>query len=205
MKEHLQPWYDRWLKANHGTDLSYVPKNSRGEPSLEQVHFVRDYLSGILWADVPYDKRGPAPPRDTCKETGFVIGEHTSKSVRLPVYSLERPDLGIQFVLRDNYHDWNVSVLSEKPITTDLRGFELDYSRDEDLKRFPNGYKPGSAWGYCYFQGFPEEVQFGPFKENPCKFSLCIGNDYSVHNFIWLIMRDIRGISPWRKQPCLSG
>jgi hypothetical protein len=200
MKIPMQAWYDKWLLEHKDTNLIYVPKNSKGEPSLNQVHFVRDTLASIMWADVPYDKRpNEPPPRVNCKESCFVIGEHTSKSVRLPAYSLERPDLGIQFVLRDNYHDWNLSVLSEKPITTDLRGFELDYSRDEDRKRFPNGYRPGSAWGYCYFQGFPEEVQFGPFSENPCKFSLCIGSDYSVHNFIWLIMRDIRGVGPWGK------
>lgn len=200
MKVHLQPWYDRWLKSHEGTDLIYVSKNARGEVSLPQVHFVRDNLCGMLWADVAYDKRGPAPPRDTCKETCFVVGEHTSKSVQLPVYSLERPDLGLQIVLRDNYHDWNVSVITEKPLNKDmLRGFELDYSRDEDRKRFPNGHKPGQSWGYCYFQGFPEEVQFGPHSENPNKFSLCIGSDYSVYTFIWLVMREIRGVGPWER------
>jgi hypothetical protein len=201
MKIPMQAWYDRWLKANQDTNLVYVPKNSRGEPSLHQVHFVRDTLASIVWADVPYDKRpNEPPPRETCKETCFVIGEHRSKSVSLPVYSLERPDLGIQFVLRDNYHGWNVSVLLEKPLSDGwniLKGFELDYSRDEDRDRFKDGYKPGSSWGYCYFQGFPEEVQFGPYMEDCRRFSLCIGSEYSLHTFIWLIMRDIRGVGPW--------
>lgn len=197
MKIPMQAWYDRWLKANQDTKLSYVPKNSRGEPSLHQVHFVCDTLADIVWADVPYDKRpNEPPPRETCKETCFVIGEHRSKSVSLPVYSLERPDLGIQFVLRDNYHDVNVSVISEKPIATDLRGFQLDYGREEDRQRHKNGYKGGS-WGYCYFQGFPEEVQFGPYSENKSRFSLCMGSDFNVYTFIWLIMRDIRGVGPW--------
>jgi len=201
MKIPMQAWYDKWLKANQDTNLVYVPKNNRGEPSLHQVHFVRDTLASIVWADVPYDKRpNEPPPRDTCKETCFVIGEHKSKSVSLPVYSLERPDLGIQFVLRDNYHDWNISVLSEKPITTDLRGFELDFS-ESDKKRFAERgpWTPGGSWGYCYFQGFPMEVQFGPFSQNPSRFSLCIGGEYSVHNFIWLIMRDLRGVGPWER------
>ena len=200
MKVHLQPWYDKWLKAHEDTNLSYVSRDHRGQAQLHQVHFVRDTLCGMLWADVPYDKRGNAPPRDTCKETCYVIGEHTSKSVPLPVYSLERPDLGVQIVLRDNYHDWNVSVMLEKPLPDlgeVLEGFELDYSREEDRKRFPDGYTPGHSWGYCYFQGFPEEVQFGPYSENPRKFSLCIGGEYSLHTFMWLLMREIRGVGPW--------
>jgi hypothetical protein len=200
VKVHLQGWYDRWLKDPNNTNRRYVPVDSRGEPSLHQLHFVRDTLCGMLWADVPYDKRETEAIRENCKVTAFVIGEHTSKSVQLPVYSLERPDLGLQIVLRDNYHDVNLSVISENPIDEDtLRGFELDYGRDEDRKRFPNGYKPGQSWGYCYFQGFPEEVQFGPYSEDPRKFSLCIGSEYSVYTFMWLIMREVRGVGPWAR------
>jgi len=199
MKVHLQGWYDEWLKDPDNTNRRYVPVNSRGEPSLHQLHFVRDDLCSILWADVPYDKRENESIRTNCKVTGFVVGEHTSKSVNLPVYSLERPDLGIQFVLRDNYHDWNVSVVSEKPIETDLRGFELDFS-DSDKKRFESEpWRPGHSWGYCYFQGFPEELQFGPYSQDQRKFSLCIGSEYKVWTFLFLILRDIRGVGPWKR------
>lgn len=191
MKEHLQPWYDRWLEEHRaGTDLIYA--GPKGDPGLDQVHFVRDYLAGLFWADVPYEKRQPALPRDDCKETTYVIGEHHSKSVRLPVFSLERPDIGLQIVLRYNFYDWNVSVISEMPIDgNELRGFELDYD-DEGRKRFPNGYTPGRSWGYCFFQGFPEEVQFGPFSESPRKFSLCITSPYMLFTFVYLLMRDRR-------------
>lgn len=191
MREHLQPWYDKWLTEHKDTNLIYVSRNRDGV-YLSQVHFVRYSLAGLFWADIPYDKRNPAPPRDTCKETALVIGEHTSKSVRLPVYSLERPDIGLQIVLRDNYHGWNVSVISETPITTDLRGFELDYRDEDDRKRFPDGYIPGWSWGYCFFEGFPTDVEFGPFSENPRKFSLNIGSDYQVYTFVYLLMRDLR-------------
>lgn len=199
MKIPMQAWYDRWLKANQDTNLVYVPKNSRGEPSLHQVHFVRDTLAGIVWADVPYDKRpNEPPPRETCKETCFVIGEHTSKSVSLPVYSLERPDLGLQIVLRDNYHDWNISVLSEKVISAEvLRGYSLDFNESDKERFAKEPWKPGRSWGYCYFQGFPEEIQFGPHSQNQNRFSICLGGEYSVYTFVWLIMREIRGVGPW--------
>lgn len=193
MREHLQPWYDKWLAEHRETDLIHVGRNARGEASLPQVHFVRDNLAGLFWSDVPYASRAAAPPRTDTKETAYVIGEHSSKSVRLPVYSLERPKLGIQVVLRDNQHDWNVSVISDTPIATDLHGFELDYSRDDDRKRYPNGFRSPGSWGYCYFQGFPDEVKFGPFSENPCKFSLCVNGDYDVYTLLWLLMRDRRG------------
>jgi hypothetical protein len=200
MREHLQPWYDKWLADHKETKLiyvrRYVGRNARGEVTLPQVHFVRDVLAGLFWAGVPYEQRAAAEPRNNCKETAYVIGEHTSKSVRLPVYSLERPDLGLQVVLRDNYHDWNVSVISETPITTDLRGFELDYFRKEDRERYPDGYRPGGSWGYCYFQGFPREVQFGPYSENPRRFSLCIEDTYQMYTFLRLILRDRRAAVP---------
>ena len=191
MKEHLQIWYDAWLAEHRKTDLIYAnPEN----PQLKQVHFVRDHLSSVVWADVEHDKRPKAsPPREDCRESAFVIGEHHSKSVRLPVYSIERPDLGIQFVARDNYHDWNVSVISEKPIETDLRGFKLDFS-ERDRERFPNGYPKGSgmSWDYCFFQGFPKELQFGPYSEDKRRFSMCVMSDHDLHTLVWLIMRDRR-------------
>lgn len=197
MKVHLQGWYDLWLNNPDNTNRRYVPVNSRGEPSLHQLHFVRDNLCGMLWADIPYDKREKESTRDS-KVTAFVVGEHSSKSVQLPVYSLERPDLGLQIVLRDNYHDWNVSVISEKPIPPEvIRGFQSDFSEDEKKKFEKEPWRPGYSWGYCFFQGFPEELQFGPYSQNPRKFSLCIGSEYSLYTFVWLIMREIRGVGPW--------
>lgn len=190
----MQAWYDQWL-AEHkdpANDLIYS-KNSRGEPTLNQVHFVRDDLSSVFWADRPYAERSQEPePRIDCKETCYVIGEHRSKSVRLPVFSLERADLGIQFVMRFNYYDWNVSVISERPIVTDLRGFVLDFS-DDDRKRHPGGYRYGS-WGYCYFQGFPEDKQFGPYvgkAGSTRKFSTYMTTNYQLYTFVYLIMRDL--------------
>lgn len=201
MKVHLQTWYRKWLDAHSDTNLIYVSRNSRGEPSLHQVHFVRDTLCGMLWADVPYDKRkdtGDGHDKETC----YVIGEHTSKSVPLPVYSLERPDLGLQIIARDNYHDWNVSVITEKPLSDGwniLKGFQLDFP-ESDKKRFESEpWRPGRSWGGCYFQGFPEEVQFGPYSKDCRRFSLCMGGEYSLHTFLFLILRDLRGVGPWER------
>jgi len=187
-KEHLQPWYDKWLEEHADTDLIYT--RSGGKIQLSQVHFVRDQLSAVFWQGIPRKDRPPAPPRDGCKQTAFVIGEHHSKSVRLPVYLLERPDLGLKVVLRDNYHDWNISVVSETPVEADLRGFVLDYRDEEEQEKFRDGYKPGRYWGYCFFQGFPDKYWFGPYSENPRKFSLYNSSDYITYTLVWLLMRE---------------
>lgn len=200
MRVHLQGWYDKWLKDPEMTNRRYVPVNSRGEPTLHQLHFVRDHLCGMLWADIPYDKREKELTRTDCNVTAFVIGEHSSKSVNLPVYSLERPDLGLQIVLRDNYHDTNVSVISEKPIPAEvLRGYQLDFSKSDKERFEKEPWRPGRSWGYNYFQGFPEEVQFGPHSLDQRKFSICLGGEYSVYTFVWLILREIRGVGPWER------
>lgn len=194
MRAPLQGWYNKWLDAHQETDLLYVSRDKDKRAYLAQVHFVRDRLSGVLWADKKYDERpNEPPPREDCKVSAWVIGEHHSKSVCLPVYSLERPDLGIQFILRDNYYNWNVSVIAEKPITTDLYGYVLDFSVDEKKSGGKaESFRPGDYWDYCYFEGFPDEYRFGPFSLDPRKFSLTVGSDYALYTLIFLIMRDLR-------------
>lgn len=173
MNHHLQPWYDAWLTEHASTDLRYVSRTADGQPYLHQVHFVRDVLASLMWADVPYNKRPRSHPREDCKETALVVGEHRSKSVRLPVYQIERPDLGLAITLRDNYHDWNVSIVQERA-TADLRGFPVD-----------------STSG-CFFQGFPDDRRFGAYAANPLRFSMCLYSAYEVYTLVWLLLRDLR-------------
>lgn len=187
-RQHLQPWYDEWLSEHRETDLLYVNRNARNEPSLAQVHFVRDTLGGLFWSDIPYDARPIATPRAS-KESAWVIGEHRSKSVRLPVYSLERPDLGLQVVLRDNYYNWNVSVVSEIPVAASiLEGFRLDFTSEDERAK----YRPGDYWDYLFFEGFPSDLMFGPHSLNARRFSIAIGNEFALYTFCWLLLRDRR-------------
>lgn len=74
---------DKWLEGRGGT-------------VYQQANFVRDNLlplvgHGLDWEDYA---RG-------C----FVIGEHTSKQIILPVYEMCREDLGLRLVMRNNFHD----------------------------------------------------------------------------------------------------
>lgn len=189
MREFLQTWYDAWLREHADTDLIYARyRSSSPSVGLDQVHFVSDRLSCLMWSGVDYDERGVEPSRPDCKATAMVVGEHKSKSVRLPVYSLERPDLGLQIVLRDNYYNWNVSVLSEIPVEADLRGFETDFSSAEERDR----YRIRGLWGCCFFEGFPDELRFGPFSMDCRKFSLCVSSDYELYALVRCLMT-------WRK------
>jgi len=187
---HLQEWYDEWCIEHRDTDLLFG-RSSDGRARLSQVHFVRDNLAPLFWLGVPYEDRLNAPPpRDDCKVSAVVIGEHHSKSVRLPVYMLERADLGLKLVLRDNFYDWNVSVVSIEPVApAGMRGFPCDFTK-RDCERFPQGHIAGRSWGYCYFQGFPDAYTFGPYVENAQAFSFWTGDDYQLYAFLWRLIHD---------------
>lgn len=196
MKEHLQKWYNNWLDEHENTDLLYVNKTGGGEPYLSQVCFVRDELAGnLLWGDVPWKDRPEyeLEPDWTKKVGAYVVGEHTSKSVRLPVYLLERPDLGFKMVARYNFYDWNISVQSEKPITAGLQGFVTDYPNEANREKYKDGYDGHGYWGYLYWQGFPDEYKFGPWVENPRQFSTYVGSDYRLYTLLFLLLRNLRG------------
>lgn len=200
MKVGLQAWYNAWREKYQGSDHLYVARRQDGSVWSHQIEFVRDTLAKLFWGDVKYDDIPCEPePCPRHKVTAWVIGEHLSKSVMWPVYSLERPDLGLQFVLRDNLYNWNVSVVAERGIVTDLRGFQLDFS-DSDRKRIADRavsshlppWQEGDSWSYLFFEGFPDEYRFGPFARNPRRFSIEIGTDYKLYTFMWLILRDWR-------------
>ncbi len=177
MKLQLQEWYRQWLEEYKDSNKIYARVN--GEASLPQAHFVRDVLPSVIWGNTW---------SEVCDQHVTVIGEHTSKSVRLPVYGIEVPHLGLRLVMRYNYFDWNASIISERPIEADLQGFETAFGTGQPRA----GWCEGDSWGYCFFQGFPPEYCFGPWVLNSRKFSLCIEDNYNLFTFVWLITRYLR-------------
>ncbi len=87
--------------------------------------------------------------------------------------SIERPDLGIQFVMRNNFNDWNVSVISEREIKATLAGF--DGSRSD-----------------CFFEGFPSDLMFDGFDRSRARFSISLHDDYELYAFVREVMIDVR-------------
>lgn len=189
MSEHLQIWYDKWLEEHKETDLIYA--KSKDGPRLQQVHFIRDDISALFWAGISYyDRPKVPPPRSDCRESAVVISEHRSKSVRLPVYSLTRMDIGLQLTLRDNYYNWKLSVDSKTPITADFSGLfhttppiEPDYT--------------GDPLNSVYFEGFPESRVFGYFSDNNRQFSAEIHSSESLWTAVFLMMRGLGMIKPF--------
>lgn len=175
MKEHLQAWYSKWLREYKDTDLLYVQR-SRNGVYLEQVHFVRDQLGRLMYRDLPYEQletfkivveEAKNPYEVSHVVSAYVVGEHMSKSVRLPVYMLERPDLGLRLVMRDNYYDWNIAIESDTPVPREvLDGIRLDTT-------------------YCFFQGFPSEYRHGSYELDPTKFAICVGSSYDAYIVAW--------------------
>lgn len=187
MRQALQAWYDQWLNDHQSTNLIYA---NPAKPQLGQVHFVRDTLAALLWADTFYgDLPREPPPRTDCQLTAWVIGEHRSKSVRLPVYSLERPDKGIRFVLRDNYHDWKVSVISDRPIVSPL--FEYLFHTTPPIE--PD--YTGNELSPVYFEGFPDDLIFGYHSENPNRWSAST-SERGVYTIVFEVMRQLGVLKP---------
>jgi hypothetical protein len=184
MKEFLQSWFDKWL-------LDSDSKLLWKERALAQILFVRDEISALIWAGVPYEKlANEGAPRNNVKITGYVIGEHRSKSVRLPVYLLERPDLGIRIVLRGNFSDWKLSVVSERPIRSDLFPYLF-----HTMPPVGRGYT-GNELSPVFFEGFPADLIFGYQEVDPRRWSASLGSREQLWTTILLCMRSVGAIQP---------
>jgi hypothetical protein len=129
-----------------------------------QIMFVRDRIPGLFWDDcLSFD--------EMCERL-TVISDHTSKSIKLPVYQLELQDvIGLTLTLRDNFHGWVVSVKSAQPIICD----------------FFDTIDPKDNIGAIYCEGFPEEVVYKSFDENNSQFTVRCHDDYTLYTFLYIL------------------
>jgi hypothetical protein len=102
--------------------------------------------------------------------------------MRLPVYSLERSDLGLRVILRDNFSDWKISVVSVRPIESEVLKFMFDPESTYLLES-------------CYFEGFPKDLVFGPYAQDHHKFSACIRSKYMLYAMVFELMRAVGGLT----------
>ncbi len=142
---HLQAWFN----DNQPSDnMFYKGGYDR------QCMFVRDNF-GRLFHDI--------------LEKIEVISTHTSKSIKLPVYHIVMN--GIEIIMRDNFHDWKLSVISDQI---------LDFP--DEL--FSGPEKQVNA---IYCEGFDKSWVFAPYKENQKQFTVEIYNDNLVYVFLFLL------------------
>lgn len=146
-----------------------------------QVGFMRDTLVPLVAWGMHYEDVASVPE---------IVGTHRSKSINLPVLAMNRPDLGLRLIVRENFYNWKLSVISEKPIEADFTGLfhttppvEPDYT--------------GNPLADCYFEGFPKNLIFGYYSANKRKFSAEIHGDFKLHTTIFLILRSLGVVKPF--------
>lgn len=136
----------------------------------DQINFVRDYITHIL-------ARSPEDYDQIMKDL-VVISEHTSKSVRLPVFQMKISD-GTIFTMRCNFYDWKISVASFQEVNADFMGLF-----DPEMK-IPD----------CYCEGFTERLVYGSYSTNKRQFTIELPSDnYCVFTFFWIFAYNVFGV-----------
>lgn len=150
-------------------------------PAGHQFTFVRDILVYLVGVGLHHEEKQLIPS---------VISTHRSKSITLPVYKLERKDLGLVLILRDNFYNWKLSVISEKAVEADFSGlFQTSPPVDPEYT--------GDSLHEVYFEGFPKELIFGYYDSgDKKKWSAEIHGDHTLYTVVFLIMRTLGAVKP---------
>ena len=177
MNDNLQEWFN---KQRENTPDEMYFKQASGS----QIMYVRDALCYLIAS-------GMADDVDVLdrKKIVTVISEHTSKSVKLPVYNFDRSDIGLRIILRNNFYNWKISVISDVPIIADFDGLFFTSPPPDP------GYT-GNPLSSCYFEGFPNELIFGYYDTNQSVWSAEIGFDEKLWTVLFLIMKARGQIKP---------
>ena len=143
-----------------------------------QMMFVHDKLNGLMQNSLETEDRTDVE----------VISTHTSKSILLPVYHLQRGDLHI--ILRENFYNWKMSVLNPNFVLANFDGlFYTTPPIDPDYT--------GDELSSVYFEGFPKDLIFGYYEESDkSHFSAHIVNDQMMWTTLYLILKDQGYVTP---------
>ncbi len=171
----LQQWA---LENKPADDLIYK------QGYWDQIMFMRDTLTPLVSVGLKRPKKDE--PRIDITN---VISTHMSKSVTLPVLEFSRVDLGLRLIMRNNFYNWKLSVMSEKPIKADFTGLFYESSPREPEYT-------GNCLSSCYFEGFPKSLVFGYRGESTLNWSAEIYGKYDMYTTLWLIMKSMEQIKP---------
>lgn len=173
MREPLQAWFNANQPAD---DLLWK------DGLAEQVMFVRDRVAPLVGWGLSWEVRREG--------VAFVISTHRSKSVRLPVYELARPDGALRLILRNNFYDWKLSVISEVPLDCDFEHLFVT-SKAEDRCNYLSG---------VYFEGFPGDLIFGHYDDSDRRrFSASIGGNHALWAAAFLVCRAAARALGWKE------
>jgi hypothetical protein len=107
------------------------------------------------------------------------------------VVQFTRKDLGLQLTVRGNFHDWKLSVSTERP---------LPYINFTGLFHTTPPVDPkytGNELASVYFEGFPKDLVYGYYHDSrDGKWSACVDDSYTLYTVCFLVMRAAGGIKP---------
>ena len=129
-----------------------------------QVYFIMHTIQAIL--------ANSAAEYSSLQNAISVLSTHSSKGVKLPVYDFTWKD--IRFILRNNFYDWKVSVILPDDVDWTQKEWKNLFRKDERI-----------FYGYC--QGFPEDIVFGSFLDNPKKFTIELSGDADLFDFFKIV------------------
>lgn len=101
----------------------------------------------------------------------FVVSTHMSKSCLLPVYAFRLTN-GIEFIMRENFYGWVISIRS--PFTI------------EKLPDFCKG-DYGADIADCYCEGFHKSWVYKYRNENFCYSTFSINEDYDLYTLVYML------------------
>ena len=145
----------KWIDANHPSD-DMIWKLSW----WDQVKFVKSIIPRAFLSEKFNVKIS-------------VIGSHTSKSIDLPVYMVEAP--GIKFIMRNNFYDWKVSVMSMNPLPGLQKSKTFDHHEEINS---------------CYCEGFKDSEVYGSYVNSNILFTVSIYDKYSLFMFMKTIANE---------------
>lgn len=152
----------------------------------DQAQFVWDELARLMCADLDCSDSNNYQRYFNLTS---VIGTHNCGSRELPVYSLERPEHGIRFVLRRT-NDWKMSVVSERPVNVDLS--TLTWVKRPTKAQQDYGDNPIRS---AFMEGIPWDLCFGYYQENRKQFTLALSSDQKAWTAMFLILSAL-GVVP---------
>ena len=164
--EYVRRYYD----DNLPVDLTAWQRVNQPDENLryanqmwEQVAFVSSTLCQLWHPGYEYWENNPV----------MVISTHTSKSVRLPVYQINLVGYEMEIVLRNNFHNWKVSINCPHDSLQDFN--------------YMNLIKPARVIPSHLCEGFPKDKVYGSYRQNHSKFTVEIDSTYNLYTFMYLL------------------
>jgi hypothetical protein len=164
--KHMPVDVTTWIRT-HRPDENLIYKEGLGK----QVCFIRDDITANLFYSIIHGKEYDHDKYESL--CPLVIGTHRSKSVLLPVMQINLDKFGIKMIVRNNFYDWKLSVISDKDIKCDFKNIFKEKDK-----------KPISS---VYCEGFPKELVFGRYCDNKKQFTVELDCNYHMYVFMYLL------------------